>query len=347
MAKTVDLAAAYKELNNSQKAALLMIAMGQKWATEIMRQLKDEEVKKISFWISQMEYVPAELTEKVIREFYTRMNEKTALASAGGRDYLKGVLTGIMGDDKATELIDDLVHHEESEVFRILRRVDPKQLAAYLKQEQPQTIALMLSYVEPERAAAIISCLPAAQQTEVVLCVAKMEEADPEIVMTMEKALQETLGSVVSGRKMRKVGGIKVVADLLNNMGRTEEKRILESLTEKDFDLASEIKELMFTFDDMALLDDKSLQLVLKEVEGPDLVIALKGANDEVKGKVFRNISKRQVQSIQDELSFMGPMKASAVLAVQQKIINIVRKLDEEGKILIQGKGGGGDEVIS
>lgn len=336
----------YKEMTPTQKAALLCIALGQKWATAILRLLRPSEVRRVSYWINQMDYVPQEVTEKVIREFYERLVKKTSLASTGGTDYLMDVLGGLMGKNKAMDLIDELANSEQTEVFRILRRVEPRHLAAYLKQEQPQTVALMLSYLEPARAALIISEFPDPVQVDVIWRMAKLEEADPDVIAAMERSLNQHLGPMASGKKAKKVGGTKSVAEIMNNLGHEGEKLVLEALQEKDFDLATEIKDLMFVFADLVLLDDKSIQTLLKDVDQADLVLALKGAPDAVKDKLFKNISKRQSETITDELSFMGPVKASVVREAQTKIVNVVRKLDEEGKILIQGKGAN-DEVIS
>ena len=346
MATAKDIDTTFNEMKNAQKIALLLIALGQKWATEIMRLLKPEEVSQISYWIHKTQFVPQELTEKVIKEFYDRLVKKTSLSSSGGQDYLFDVLAGMMGESKAQELIEDLSQKEENEVFRILKKVDPKQLATYLKLEQPQTVAIMLSYIDPGRAAHIIKELPEDRQMEVIIRLAKLEETDPEMVSAMENALSINLISMASKRPMRKIGGLKTVAEILNNVGKDTEKSIMENLTEADFDLATSIKDLMFVFSDLILLDDKSIQTVLKEVDQADLLLALKGTNEGVKEKVFRNISKRQADSINDELSFMGPVKGSVVQQSQQKVVNVIRKLDQEGKVLIQGKGGE-DDIIA
>lgn len=334
------------EMPNTQKAALLFIALGQKWATAIMRMLKPEEVRRISFWINQMPYVPQDQVEEVIRSFYHRLQQRTSLGSSGGTDYLFDVLAGIMGESRAQDLIDELAESEESEVFRILKRVDPKQLAAYLKQEQPQTIALMMSYLEPDRAAAIIARFDEERQVEILNRLARMEETDQEVIVAMERSLTSSLGGMASGKRMRKVGGTKHVAEILNNFAHEQEKQVMDALSQADFELAAEIKDLMFVFADIILLDDKSIQAVVKDVDQADLIVALKGATDPVRDKIYNNISKRQADTIQDELAFMGPVKASTVAESQQKIVNIIRKLDEEGKILIQGKGGG-DDIIA
>jgi flagellar motor switch protein FliG len=336
----------YKQMKSEQKAALLFIALGQRWASAIMRQLKPEEVKKIAFWINKMNYVPQEITERVIREFYEGLAKKTSLASTGGKDYLMDVLGGMMGQAKAQDLIDELHETEESQVFRILTKVDPRQLGAYLRQEQPQTIALMLSYLEAGRAGAILQHLTPETQVEVIYRLATMEDSDPDIIAAMERSLHQNLGEMATGRNKREVGGPKTVAEILNNLPQAMEKAAMEALSERDFDLASKVKELMFVFADIVMLDDKSIQTLIKEIDSADLTLSLKGANDSVKDKVFKNISKRQAETIAEELSFMGPVKASTVQEAQQKIINVIKKLDEEGKILIQGKGGG-DGIIA
>lgn len=342
-----DLDAVYRELTNTQKAALLLIALGQRWATEILRLLKEEEVKALSYWINQMSFVPQELTERVVKEFYARLVRKASLSSSGGREYLRDVLVSIMGEGKAQELLESLEDHKKQEVLNILRKVNPKQLAAYLKQERPQTIALMMSYLEPPKAAEIIGALPEESQTEIIMCMAKMEESDPDVVFAIEQALSESLGPLAVGGDSKKVGGLKSVAEILNSVDKEAGKVIMDQITERDFDLAAAIKDLMFTFDDLTLLDDKSMQSVLKDVDQNDLILALKGATEGIKDKVFRNMSKRQAESINDELSFLGPVKASVVAQGQSKIVSVIRKLDEEGKILIQGKGGGGDDIIA
>jgi flagellar motor switch protein FliG len=342
-----ELDEAYESMSSAQRAALLLIALGKKWATEIMRLLNVDEIRQISYWINQMKYVPQELTERVVQEFYDRLVKKSSLASSGGRDYLLEVLGAMMGEQRALEMADDIMAQEDNEVFRILKRVEPRQLAAYLKQEQPQTVALLLSYLDPKRSGMIIEELPEEMQIETVWRLARLDETDPEVIAAMERALNESLGGVAGSKRLKKMGGPKTVAEILNNLGTDREKMLLEAVGERDFDLATDIKDLMFVFADIVLLDDKSIQTLIKEIDNADLVMSLKGASDQVKEKIFRNISKRQVDTINDELAFMGPVKSSTVQQSQQKIINVIRKLDEEGKILIQGKGGGGDEIIA
>ena len=267
-----DINALYQSFNCSQKAALLMIALGQKWATEILRLLKEEDVRSISYWISNLKHVPRELTEKVIKDFYARLSNNSSVAVSGGRDYLYNVLMGIMGEAKARELVEELSTQEEYEVFRILKKIDPSQLAAYFKNERPQTIALMMGYLDAGKAGAIIQSFDEDLQKDVVMCLAKMEDSDPEIVEAMEQALAESIGRMASDRSMRKVGGNQVVADILNNMTGGSEKQVLDKISDEDFDLAASIKDLMFVFNDIVLLDDKSIQTVLKEVEQDDLL---------------------------------------------------------------------------
>ena len=253
----------------------------------------------------------------------------------------------MMGEEKASSAVDSLITQEQYELFKILKKVDPKQLGAYLKKESPQAIAVMLAHVDSDRSGAILSALPQDSQIKVLLAMARLEESDPEIVTAMEKALTEDISSMTSGPGMKKTGGAQAVAKILNSMSASDNKFLMGEISEEDFELASDIKDLMFVFEDLILLEDKSLQVVMKEIEQSDLILSLKGANDTVKDKIFSNISKRQVESINDELAFMGPVKSSAVKQAQQSIVGVVRKLNEEGKLLIQSKGGGDDAIIN
>jgi flagellar motor switch protein FliG len=336
----------YTDLKTPQKAALLLIALGQESATQIMRYMKPDELKAISYWITQMKHVPQELTEKVVKEFYERLMRKSSLSSMGGQDYLLGVLIGMMGETKAKEVLEDLNNREESEIFKVLKKVEPKKLAAYLKKESPQSIAVMLAHIEPDRSGDIITYLPEELQVNVVTALASLEEADPDIVFAMENALTQDIGSLASSEKGKKIGGKEGVASILNRMSDEASKIIMDKLSEDHFDLASDIKDLMFVFEDVVLLDDKSTQTLVKEIDQSDLIMALKGASDAVKEKFFTNISKRQAESINDELSFMGAVKGSVVKESQKRIVSTVRKLDEEGKVFIQSRGGGGDDVF-
>lgn len=349
----VNTEAIYKNLENPQKAALLLIALGQKHATEVMRLMNQDEMKKVSYWINQMGYVPQEITERVIKEFYEKLTHKSSLATTGGKEYLMDVLSGVVGEKHASDIIDEIISEDQNEVFRILKHVEPQQLAGYLKNEQPQTVALMLAHLHPTRSAEIIASLPAEMQPELIIAMAKLQDADPEIIAAVENALNKSLNNVMSsksssGRKdAKKLGGVKLAAEIMTNIGKTFEKEIMAKLVEKEFSLATAIKDLMFVFEDILLLDDKSLQKVLKDVDQNDLILSLKGASEAARNKIFSNISKRQADTINDELAFMGAVKGSVVKAAQQKIITVIRKLDEEGQIVIQSKGGGGDDIIT
>jgi len=221
----------YRDMSSVQKAALLLIALGQRWATEIMRVLKPDEVKMLSYWINRMAYVPQELTERIIRDFYERLVRKTSLASSGGREYLLDILGGMMGEARARELVEDLSTQEEQDVFRVLRKIEPKQLAAYLKQEQPQTVALLLSYLDPSSAASVIGSLPEDRRVDIIVRLAKLQETDPEVIAAMERTLTDSLGAMATGTKAKKMGGPKIVAEILNNVAREMEKEIMDSRT--------------------------------------------------------------------------------------------------------------------
>jgi flagellar motor switch protein FliG len=213
-----------------------------------------------------------------------------------------------------------------------------------LAKEQPQTIALVLAHLPPFQAAQIMAGLPEETQNEVILRVAKMDKADPEVVAQIEAVLRKQVSTYK--QNLRTVGGARAVASILNLINRSTEKRILESLKEKEWEIAEEVKKLMFVFEDLVLVEDKSMQRVLKEIDIKDVTVALKAASDEVKQKFFSNLSKRAVEMIQEELEYMGPVKLKTVEEAQQKIVNIVRTLDEQGEVLIAGRGGREDEVL-
>jgi flagellar motor switch protein FliG len=232
----------------------------------------------------------------------------------------------------------------KSTSFEVFHKIGAAQLINVLGKEQPQTIALVLAHLPPYQAAQILAGLPEDSQNEVILRVAKMDKADPEVVAQIEAVLRKQVSTYK--QNLRTVGGARAVASILNLINRSTEKRILESLKEKEWEIAEEVKKLMFVFEDLVLVEDKSMQRVLKEIDVKDITVALKAASDEVKRKFFGNLSKRAVEMIEEELEYMGPVKLKTVEEAQQKIVNVVRTLDEQGEILIAGRGGREDEVL-
>lgn len=352
MANNLEIEKMYKGFSHTQRGALLLIALGKKWATELMRFMKKEEVRTLAYWINQMGYVPQEITERVVKDFYDQLMKKSSLSSSGGREYLLSVLGGMMPESEAKELLEQIkerVATEDNEVFHILKRIDPEKLAAYFKHEPPQIVALMLSHLSTSRSTQIIGFLPEQMQTEVIMRIANMNDIDSEVVAAVEEKLISNLNSLVKkdqGEKIVRENGRKEAAAILNCLSKERSKTIMNNIIEKDFDLSTSIKEWMITFEDLKLLDGPAVQKVLSKTNKSELVLAMKGADEETLQIIYANMSKGQRKSIQDELGFMGPIKASVVREAQQKVVATMRELEEEGTITIAGKGGGEDVIV-
>jgi flagellar motor switch protein FliG len=331
-------------LTGRQKAAVLLIVLGTSKAAQVFKHLDDSEVEKVVGALAELHSVPGPAQEQVLEEAITGAY-KGGVAAAGGIDFAKKVLEEALGARKAADLMNriDMVM-SKSASFEVFHNIGAAQLINVLSKEQPQTIALVLAHLPPYLAAQILSGLLEETQNEVILRVAKMDKADPEVVAQIEAVLRKQVSTYK--QNLRTVGGARAVASVLNLINRSAEKRILESLKEKEWEIAEEVKKLMFVFEDLVLVEDKSMQRVLKEVDIKDVTVALKAASEEVKRKFYSNLSKRAVEMIEEELEYMGPVKLKTVEEAQQKIVNVVRTLDEQGEILIAGRGGREDEVL-
>ncbi|MBN1916643.1 MAG: flagellar motor switch protein FliG, partial [Verrucomicrobia bacterium] len=302
------------------------------------------EVEKIIGSLAEVHNVAPETQEQVLEEAVGNAY-RSGTTAAGGIAFAKRVLEEALGARKAADIINRIdVVMAKSTSFEVFHNINAAQLVNVLSKEQPQTIALVIAHLPPYQAAQIMAGLPEDTQNEVILRVAKMDKADPEVVAQIESVLRKQVSSYK--QNLRTVGGARAVASILNLINRSTEKRILESLKEKEWEIAEEVKKLMFVFEDLVLVEDKSMQRVLKEIDIKDVTVALKAASDEVKAKFFSNLSKRAVEMIQEELEYMGPVKLKTVEEAQQKIVNIVRTLDEQGEVLIAGRGGREDEVL-
>jgi len=333
-----------RSLTGRQKAAVLLIVLGTTKAANVFKHLDDTEVEKVIASLTEVPNVPGATQEQVLEEAISGAY-KGGMAAAGGLGFAKKVLEEALGARKATDIINriDMVM-AKSTSFEAFHTINPGQLVNVLVKEQPQTIALVLAHLPPFQAAQILAGLPEATQDEVILRIAKMDKADPEVVSQIESVLRKQVSSYK--QNLRTVGGSRAVASVLNLTSRSTEKRILESLKEQEWEIAEEVKKLMFVFEDLVLVEDKSMQRVLKEIDIKDVTVALKAASDDVKEKFFSNLSKRAVEMIQEELEYMGPVKLKTVEEAQQKIVNIVRTLDEQGEVLVAGRGGRDDEVL-
>jgi flagellar motor switch protein FliG len=330
------------ELTNKQKAAILFITLGPEVSADLFKHLQEEEIEKLTLEIANQRQVSQEQKEQVISEFYQMAMAKEYI-SAGGLEYAREVLEKALGSEQAVNIINRLTSSLQIRPFDFARKTDPAQLLNFIQNEHPQTIALIMAYLTPDQSAAILSALPQDRQAEVARRIAIMDRTSPDILREVERVLERKLSSLVT-QDFTAAGGIKAIVEVLNRVDRTTERTITESLETEDPELAEEIKRLMFVFEDIVMLDDRSLQLVLREVDQKDLALALKATNSEVAEKVYRNMSKRAADMLKEEIEYMGPVKIRDVEEAQQKVVNIIRQLEDKGEIVVSR--GKGDEMI-
>ena len=331
-----------KELTGRRKAAILLVILGPDKAAQVLKHLDDETVEQLTIEIANVGSVSDEERRAVLQEFQNIMRAKEMIAK-GGLEYAKEVLERAFGPEKAAKIIERLISSLQVRPFDFIKTADPVQIVNFLQNEHPQTVALVLSYLEPDLAAQVLGSLPEDLQVEVLKRIALLERASPDIVREIERNLEKKLSGFV-GQSFSKIGGIDTAAEIMNNVDRTTERSIMEKLAADNPELAEEIRRRMFVFEDILKLDDRSVQLVLREVDTKDLAVALKGASDELKEKIFRNMSKRAAQLLKDEMEYMGPVRVKDVEEAQQKIISVIRRLEEAGEIVIAR--GGGEELI-
>ncbi|ANQ53499.1 flagellar motor switch protein FliG [Thermosipho affectus] len=325
-----------------RKAAILLVLMGPENAANVLKQLEEQDVETLTIEIANLGKVTDDEKEQVLSEFKELSKAREMLLS-GGIDYAKEMLIKAFGPERAMKVIERLVSNLQVKPFEFMKLADPMQVVNFLQSEHPQTIALVLSFLEPPLAAKVLSSLPENIQAEVIKRIALLERASPDVVREIEKNLEKKF-SGIGMQTLSQVGGVDTAAEIINNIDRATEKSIMEKLGYESPELAEEIRRRLFVFEDLLKLDDRSVQLVLREVDTRDLAVALKGASEELKEKIFNNMSKRAAQLLKDELEFMGPVRVKDVEEAQQKIINIVRRLEEAGEIVIAR--GGGEELI-
>ncbi len=330
------------DLTGKQKAAVLLIALGPENSAKIFKHLNDEDIEELTLEIANMRKVTPELKEKIIEEYYQLCIAQEYI-SEGGIEYAKEVLEKALGSQKALDIVNRLTSYLQVKPFDFVRKTDPDQILNFIQNEHPQTISLVLAYLNPLQAGAILSALPPEKQAEVAKRIAIMDRTSPEIIKEVEKVLEKNLSSMVV-HDYTSAGGIQAIVDILNSVDRGTEKNIMETLEADDTELAEEIKKRMFVFEDIITLDNRSIQRFLREVDNDILSIALKGANDEVSNVIFNNMSKRLAEMIREDMEYMGPVRLRDVEEAQQKIVNVIRRLEEAGEIVISR--GGGDEII-
>jgi flagellar motor switch protein FliG len=331
-------------LNGMQKAAVLMVALGVEASARVFKELEESEIEVLVGEISRLKNVPGRVASDVLQEFQQMALAQEYIAR-GGKIYAEELLEKAMGKTRATEIIARVHGLKGAALFTALRKVDARFLIESVRQEHPQTIALVLSHMDPKLSASVLVGLPQDVRSEVIIRIAKMDKTNPELVGEVDQILAGRLSSVLS-QEVSLTGGIKPVAEILNFMDRATEHGVLENLQASDPPLADEIRKLMFTFDDLTRVDDRGIQRVLKEVDQKELALALKAAGQEVADKISKNMSERARGLLEEEIGYLGPVRLRDVEAAQQKIVSVVRQLEEAGEILVRGRTGGEEEVI-
>ncbi len=329
-------------MNGVQKAAILLIALGPERSAMIFKHLKEEEIEELTLEIANTRSVTPQIKEAVIDEFYQVCLAQQYIAE-GGINYAKELLEKSFGNEKAIDVITKLTASLQVKPFEFVRKTDATQLFNFIQDEHPQTIALILSYLPASQSALIVSALPPDRQADVAKRIAVMDRTSPDVIKEVEKVLESKLASLVN-QDYTIIGGVDAVVDILNTVDRGTEKHIMETLEIEEPELADEIRKKMFVFEDILLLDDRAIQRVLRDVDNNDLATALKGANEQVQNAIFNNLSKRLATMIKEDMEFMGPVRMKDVEEAQQKIVSVIRKLEDAGEIVISR--GGGDEII-
>jgi flagellar motor switch protein FliG len=331
-------------LRGIEKAAILLVQIGEERASEIFRHLNDTEVEALSLEIAKSRKVPANVSRDVLGEAVETVLAEDYIAE-GGVDYARNILERSLGATRAEELIGRLSATIERRPFEFLRRTPPEQIHVFLRNEAPQTIALVIANLHTTLAAQVLSCLEPEEQADVARRVAKMAETRPEVVSHVENVMRQKLSNVIA-QEYAAAGGVKSLADILNHSDRTTERNVLDELAKTESELAEEVRLLLFTFEDVVKLDDRSIQMVLKEVDQKDLAIALRGVSEDVRGRIFSNMSERGSELLKEEIEFQPPQRKRVIEEAQGRIVGVVRRLEEAGAVVLSRGGGSGDDEL-
>ncbi|MDI9485806.1 MAG: flagellar motor switch protein FliG [Bacillota bacterium] len=331
-----------RTMSGKQKAAILLVSLRPEVSSTVFKHLKEEEIEDLTLEIASLKRIQPEQRDAVLEEFYELVVAREYLEH-GGIEYARELLEKALGPDKADAIINRLTASLQVRPFDFARKTDASQLLNFIQNEHPQTIALILAYLDPEQAGLILSSLSPELQVNVARRLAKLDRTTPEVLQEIESTLEERL-SAFAVEDYTMAGGIEATVDILNMVDRATEKTIIDSLEEEEPELAEEIRRRMFVFEDIIILDDRSIQKVLREVDSKDLALALKTASEEVSARIFKNMSKRAAQMLQEDIEFMGPARLRDIEETQQKIVATIRRLEDTGEIIIAR--GGEDEVI-
>lgn len=337
------MSASDKQLDGVAKAATVLMCLGETTATKIMKELSDDEVFRISRYMTNVEHIPENVKQRVLEDFELALESQAGLV-VKGQDFAKTIIRNSRDAERVEHLMQQLVTGKEGKPLETISKMQPQMVAGLLQAEHPQTLALILSTQAPDHVSAIVSCLPEEKRTDVIYRIANLDRVSPRVIEQIEDALNKEIGIVAGEQDQRQVGGVSKVVEILDNMTDNLDSDILESLEEVDPELVEEIRKQMFTFEDLVKLDGRSIQMILREVNNDSLTMALKTASDELKDLIFSNMSSRAADMIKDDLEALGPVRLSEVETMQQTIVKIAMKLEEEGKLVL-GRGGG-DELV-
>ena len=332
-----------EDMSNQQKAAILFITLGPELSAPVFKHLSDDEIERITLEIASQKQVTPAQKAYVIGEFYQLAMAQDFL-STGGLEYAQDVLEKALGSEKAANILSRLTTSLQVRPFDFLRKTDPSQLLNFIQNEHPQTIALVMAYLDSDQAAMILTALPSDKQADVAKRIAEMDRTSPDVIREVERVLERKLSALVT-QDFTTAGGVKAIVEILNRVDRTSEKAIIETLEVDNPELTEEIKKLMFVFEDIVMIDDRSIQRILRDVDNKDLSLSLKATPKEVADKVFKNMSSRAADMLREEIEFMGPVKIRDVEEAQQRIVNVIRNLEDKGEIVV-ARGGKGEEMI-
>jgi len=333
-----------EDLDGLTKAAILLLAVGTERAAAMLRHMDPKCVEEVTRELAGLGRVPANLQTAVVEAFYAD-TIASQYTSEGGLEYARQILQNSLDPKSAERMLGQIQTQVQKTPFAFLQRAESANLLTFIQDEHPQTIALILCHMPHHKASEIIGGLPVQKQVEVIKRVANMERTNPEVIREVEKGLESRLSSMLM-QSMEKAGGIDTVAEILNLADRATEKSIMEGLESEDPDLVEQIRRLMFVFEDILKVNDKGIQAVLKEVENSELALALKTASEGLRTKIFRNMSERAASLIREDMEYMGPVKVSDVESAQQRVVDIVRRLEEAGEVVIEGRGGESELLV-
>lgn len=333
----------HPKLTRQQKAAAVIISLGTDKASQLYQYMSPEDVEQLTLEVAKLGYLDSDMTEDVLNEYYQMCMTNKAVTE-GGLEYARAVLEKAYGQQTADSLLDKVTKSLKNREFSFLNKADEKSLYAALQHERPQTIALVLSYVDADKSAAVIEELDEERQVKVVENIAKMESASPTAVKIIEVEMEKKFSNLMTTNNV-KVGGVDYVADIMNNLDRSSEKNIFDRLSTYNEELADEIRKRMFVFEDIITMDDRSVQRFVRDCDPRDLVLALKGANSDVANKIFSNMSTRMAQSIREDLEVTTNVRIRDVEEAQQRIVGIIRDLEERNELIILK--GGKDDIIA